>query len=175
MAKNKRTNKDLHNITQKTKARVTRTPFPNWDTIRSSGRIGVPVPHLAPLQWSNIVVICTIESCKKTISPSLCVSNRMTNVSMCDWTRWSNLVVICDVKSCKNHYASLCVSNIVGKVSKWSGVQFTTLYTSYSETPLQKPFCPSLFVFRIEWQRFRSSVELMVRCSVLQNYIRLIL
>ena len=38
--KDKRTNNNLQNITQKTKDKVTRTPLKTWGELRCSGRVG---------------------------------------------------------------------------------------------------------------------------------------
>jgi hypothetical protein len=46
MAKRKMTNNDLQNITQKTADRAAQIPQETSGDLRSSGRVGIPVPHV---------------------------------------------------------------------------------------------------------------------------------
>ena len=64
--KDKRTNKDLQNTTQKTKDRATRTPLKTGNEYKCYGRVGsscslVPSVVLFRQYYANIVVICNVE------------------------------------------------------------------------------------------------------------------
>ena len=79
MAKRKRTNRNLQNITHKTKDRITQTPLKTGtgDGLRCSGKVGVPAPLVVPVELLSRGLIFSQIRCVTVLVFFLFLSNNL--------------------------------------------------------------------------------------------------